>query len=305
MLFKVDPNATPQQQQMQIQMQRQQHFQRLQQMQKAQQQATGGSFPETIDQSNQLLVDPNLANNQMNAKTKTALANMLSSRLGGNNVPIAEPTVEPSAAGTLRMMTAQHNASLNVAPGNRTSQELLVIQQQQIQQQQSPQQPRRTLSNITNSSPVPTSPIVGQITTAGPVVVPQSPSTIKGLLFFIDSLIQTSYQIKLFTGNPPFSPGRAALPRPQFYGHNPNLKLPNDLFLLGCHFLIVEYEDTFTEDLPSWKKSITYHGGEIETSYNLRVTHVLCRTQKHGIVMQAIRDNKRYVQILFDFLPIY
>ena len=191
----MDPNATVQQQQMQLQMQRQQHFQRLQQMQtqKAQQQATGGNFQDGIEQNNQLLVDPN-ANNQMNAKTKTALANMLSSRLGGNNVPIPEQSVEPSAAGTLRMMTAQHNASLNVAPGNRTSQELLVIQQQQIQQQ-SPQQPRRTLSNITNSSPVPASPIVGQIATTGPVVVPQSPSTIKGnnkwIIQFGDNLKST------------------------------------------------------------------------------------------------------------------
>lgn len=289
----MDPNTTPQQQQMQLQMQRQQHFQRLQQIQaqKAQQQATGVNFQEGIEQNNQLLVDPN-ANNQMNAKTKTALANMLSSRLGGNNAPIPEQSVEPSAAGTLRMMTAQHNASLNVAPGNRTPQELLVIQQQQIQQQ-SPQQPRRTLSNITNSSPVPVSPIVGQIATTGPAVVPQSPSTIKGNE--TKSNKPKNHSIKNILGTPPFSPGRAPLPRPQFYGHNPNLKLPNDLFLLGCHFLIVEYEDSHTSELPNWKKTIAFHGGEIETSYNLRVTHVLCRTQKHGIVMQAIRDNKRLV----------
>ena len=32
---------------------------------------------------------------------------------------------------------------------------------------------------------------------------------------------------------------RAAPPRAQFYGHNPNLKLPPDLFLLGCVFHIV------------------------------------------------------------------
>lgn len=32
---------------------------------------------------------------------------------------------------------------------------------------------------------------------------------------------------------------RPAPPRAQFYGHNPNLKLPPDLFLLGCVFHIV------------------------------------------------------------------
>lgn len=54
---------------------------------------------------------------QMN-KTKTALANMLSNRLGntnGPNMPIAgpdvQPIVEPSAAGTLRMISAQHNTN--------------------------------------------------------------------------------------------------------------------------------------------------------------------------------------------------
>lgn len=49
---------------------------------------------------------------------KTALANMLSNRAGnsgnnGANMPMqmadGQPIVEPSASGTLRMMTAQHN----------------------------------------------------------------------------------------------------------------------------------------------------------------------------------------------------
>lgn len=56
---------------------------------------------------------------QSQKKGKTALAHMLNNRLGnsGNNgasMPMqtadAQPVVEPSAAGTLRMMTAQHNS---------------------------------------------------------------------------------------------------------------------------------------------------------------------------------------------------
>lgn len=51
-------------------------------------------------------------------KTKTALANMLSNRLSNSSNGAAIPMqtadgqnlVEPSAAGTLRMMTAQHNS---------------------------------------------------------------------------------------------------------------------------------------------------------------------------------------------------
>lgn len=95
--------------------------------------------------------------------------------------------------------------------------------------------------------------------------------------------------------SPPFSPNRS-LPRPQFYGHNPNLpKLPPELFLLGCIFYIVEYDESNPNDIPEWKKLIQKHGGEVETVYCPRVTHVLCRTQRHGVVMQALRDSKRCV----------
>jgi PAX-interacting protein 1 len=270
--FQIDPNATPQQQQMQIQMQRQQiQLQRIQQLKQA------GAGGEVINPNFQVM-DPNVAGGDQGLaanKTKTALANMLSNRLSGNGnvvVPIVEQNmVEPSAAGTLRMMTAQHNA-LNANQAVRTPQELLVIQQQQQQVQLANQ--RRTLGNITNATPVP-NVVPGPITPGTPVIVPQSPGSIKG--------------------QPPFSPGRVPLPRPQFYGHNPNLKLPSELFLLGCHFLIVEYDETHKEDLPAWKQTIKHHGGEIESCYNPKVTHILCRTQRHGIVMQAIRDNKRCV----------
>lgn len=98
------------------------------------------------------------------------------------------------------------------------------------------------------------------------------------------------------SGGSPFSPsGRPQLPRPQFYGHNPNLKLPAELFLLGCTFYIVEYDDQYERELPDWSQLIRRHGGEIEPNYCPRVTHVLCRTQRHGVVMQAIRDAKRCV----------
>lgn len=37
--------------------------------------------------------------------------------------------------------------------------------------------------------------------------------------------------------------------------------------------------------------------GEVEKQYCLKVTHVLCETQRHGVVMQALRDMKRCVTI--------
>lgn len=81
---------------------------------------------------------------QMN-KTKTALANMLSNRLSANNGPTmvqlapstdATQVVEPSAAGTLRMMTAQHNSS--APPGQ---QQFTIDPNVQQQQQQPPVPP--------------------------------------------------------------------------------------------------------------------------------------------------------------------
>lgn len=222
---------------------------------------------------------------QIISKTKTALANMLNNRMTGNNgaVPGSPmPDVEPSAAGTLRLMTAHHNASLNQSiAGPRTPQELMAMQQQQ----------RRTLGNITNAGgvagPGGQAVVVGAqlVPGGGPVVAPVGPG--------VHMQPQGPQGLK----GTPFSPGRAPQPRPQFYGHNPNLpKLPPELFLLGCNFFIVEYDETHAgEDLVLWKELIRKHGGEIESFYCPRVTHVLCRSQRHGVVMQAIRDSKRCV----------
>lgn len=233
------------------------------------------------EQQQQIQVPPDGSNPiasavQMN-KTKTALANMLSNRLSSNNgtnIPVTpDPNTEPSAAGTLRLMTAQHNAALSTSGGG------VAIQSQDNQQ-------RRTLSNITNNNASSVSIIPPQIQTAAAVVQPpqiplaQSPSAaIKAQPFAAAAA----------------AAGRTPLPRPQFYGHNPNLKLPPDLFLLGCIFYIVEYDEIYEKVLPQWKQLIQRHGGEIENMYGPRVTHVLCRTQRHGVVMQALRDSKRCV----------
>lgn len=197
---------------------------------------------------------------------------MLSNRLGNNGGvnPIPDAVPEPSAAGTLRRMTAQHNASLNQAvPPPHTAQEMMALQQQQQ---------RRSLSNITNPVVAPPVPQQGVVVPQGPgsVMTPQSPNQIRGNMF---------------------SPNRMALPRPQFYGHNPNLKLPSELFLIGCHFHIAsDLERDDPEEVPRVRAIIEKYGGEVEVEYNnQRVTHVLCRTQRDGIVMQALRDSKRCI----------
>lgn len=87
----------------------------------------------------------------------------------------------------------------------------------------------------------------------------------------------------------PAPPPSAALPRTPFYGHNPNLKLPPDLFLLGCIFHVVEYGSDSSHTIKQWTEAVGRHGGEVELGYCARVTHVLAQTQKHGVVMQVLR----------------
>lgn len=248
-----------------------------------------------IPQPQQMNVGPQSTdgtqNNQM-SKTKTALVNMLSDRLKNNctgnvtatnEISVAPVTAvqEGSAAGTLRLMTAQHNAALNTPIAERPPQEIVAMQHQQTANVQ-----RRSLGNITNSGlgGISPGPQINQNQIAQQMVTsPQTP------------LVQSPSGMK----SPPFGPGRTPLNRPQFYGHNPNLKLPPKLFLLGCIFYIVEYDETYEKSLPKWKQLIQKHGGEIENVYCPRVTHVLCRTQRHGVVMQAMRDSKRCVTVFW------
>ncbi|XP_025831025.1 PAX-interacting protein 1-like isoform X3 [Agrilus planipennis] len=267
----------------QLQIQRQQHF-RLQQLQVQQQQreqqtpkpappipqeppvvpqaniARPLAHPQATETVPVSVVDANVAQQQLvvNAKTKTALANMLSIRLqsGSTNVgPVPETIAEPSAAGTLRLMTAQHNAALS-SPGR--PQDLLGLQQR-----------RPVGAPTTELARPPAAPSVPPPTVGEPPKLQYSPR----------SNIPLQHR-----------PG-------PFYGHNPNLKLPPDLFLLGCIFVVVEVERFLEESMPNWKQKIEKYGGEVENQYCSRVTHVLCETQRHGVVMQALRDFKRCVTL--------
>ncbi|GBP00594.1 PAX-interacting protein 1 [Eumeta japonica] len=259
----------------QLQLQRQQEYQRLQQLQaqrdhvahhhatvKAAQVGPGVtqhvvSAPMAEQQVDGTLLTPTTPDQQqgaggallVNPKTKTALANMLSIRLQGNAPP---PEHEPSAAGTLRLMTAAH------AAGGVSA--------------------------------------VGGVGSAG-VVRPPPARLLLGPAPPPAALHHQHPHQAGVGGNKVYAgPVRPPPPRAQFYGHNPNLKLPPDLFLLGCVFHIVEYQQSWgTERVTRWAEAIQRRGGEVEVNYCARVTHVLCETQKHGVVMQALRDVKRCV----------
>ncbi|CAH0713668.1 unnamed protein product, partial [Brenthis ino] len=239
------------------QMQRQQQYQRLQQLQAQRDHAqhhhaaakqvapvTQHVVAPLQEQQVDALLTPTTPEQQqagagallVNPKTKTALANMLSIRLQGAAPP---PDHEPSAAGTLRLMTAAHVAGGAVRA------------------------PARLL--------------LGPAHHAHAVPAPAGSAGVVGNKVYAGAV-------------------RAAPPRAQFYGHNPNLKLPPDLFLLGCVFHIVEYQQSVgAERVSRWTDAIVRRGGEVEAGYCARVTHVLCETQRHGVVMQALRDAKRCV----------
>ncbi|XP_050524401.1 PAX-interacting protein 1-like [Daktulosphaira vitifoliae] len=84
----------------------------------------------------------------------------------------------------------------------------------------------------------------------------------------------------------------------EYCGYDSNLKLSSKKFLLGCIFLIVEdypHCEDLCSDISMTKLSIIEHGGTVVQSYSSRVTHVICASQKHSIVEQGLKDNKRCV----------
>lgn len=64
--------------------------------------------------------------------------------------------------------------------------------------------------------------------------------------------------------------------------------MPPDLFLLGCIFLIVDYDCSMPAEVMMWQRIIVSSGGEVETQCGPRVTHVLCETQKSATVQRVI-----------------
>merc|ERR550532_3299686 len=94
---------------------------------------------------------------------------------------------------------------------------------------------------------------------------------------------------------------RPPIARPQFHGTEQERKLPADLCLLGCIFFICDYtedpdDSKFCDD---WKKVIRQFGGEVETQYHPRISHLLCKTQDSAISAQALRDGKRLVTVFW------
>lgn len=81
-----------------------------------------------------------------------------------------------------------------------------------------------------------------------------------------------------------------------YFGHDPKEHVHPNLCLLGCVFCIVDYQNIIgNAEISVWKKVIEQHGGQLESSYCHRVTHVLCATQKSEVFKMALKEGKRVV----------
>lgn len=81
-----------------------------------------------------------------------------------------------------------------------------------------------------------------------------------------------------------------------------------DKCLLDCVFYIVEYDQypkSSIFNVPTWKKIILRHGGIIESSYSIRLTHILCQTQKHPFVQLVFKIKAVFVLIILSLNIVF
>uniref|UniRef100_A0A8C3YDH7 PAX-interacting protein 1 n=1 Tax=Catagonus wagneri TaxID=51154 RepID=A0A8C3YDH7_9CETA len=83
----------------------------------------------------------------------------------------------------------------------------------------------------------------------------------------------------------------------QLFGHDPAVEIPEEGFLLGCVFAIVDYPEQMSDKqlLATWKRIIQAHGGAVDPTFSSRCTHLLCESQVSGLFAQAIKERKRCV----------
>ncbi|GFS07832.1 PAX-interacting protein 1 [Elysia marginata] len=95
---------------------------------------------------------------------------------------------------------------------------------------------------------------------------------------------------------PPMAPGGQSPSGSVYFGHDPKENVHPSLCLLGCVFCIVDYQNIIgSTEISVWKKVIEQHGGQLESSYCHRVTHVLCSNQKSEVFKMALKEGKRIV----------
>ncbi|XP_078332569.1 PAX-interacting protein 1-like isoform X2 [Crassostrea virginica] len=81
-----------------------------------------------------------------------------------------------------------------------------------------------------------------------------------------------------------------------YWGHDPSDNIPPEMCLLGCVFYITDYIKIVGQPkIDNWKKVIEQYGGQVDTAYSNRVTHLLCATQHTDVFHIALKDQRRVV----------
>nr|SVE74053.1 EOG090X027U [Daphnia barbata] len=306
------------QQHQQLQQQQQQQLQQLQQQQLQQQllqQQQGQQQVQQLQQQQlqqlqqqQLQQSQEQSSNSVNPKTKTALANLLSTRLQTAPGPTQQPgTPQPSV--NPQQPVIPHPSIVSQQPlllqQAVTSQQNAALPQPnmnpQQQQQQHLLQQRRSLQNITNgvngtagaALTVANSPV--QVTNQPQQQ--QQPRVGMGVAVPFNGVRMPAPGVgAVIPGQPVMRREFPVQQQQQLHSHEPGVKLPEHLCLLGCIVLIVDYQRSVpSAELLQWTKLMSSRGAEIETMYSPRITHLLCETSRSAVAQQALRDGKRLV----------
>ncbi|CAG5135482.1 unnamed protein product, partial [Candidula unifasciata] len=162
---------------------------------------------------------------------------------------------------------------------------------------------RNTLRNITNraaalpvSMPVRASvPCTSNVAHVPPVVVSNPPQAPPPDYPFPPKAVSHPVQQPATSQSSVSTPNRSQSSA-LYHGHDPKENVPPDLCLLGCIFCIVDYQSIIgSDELNAWQKVIEQYGGQVESSYSSRVTHVLCANQKSDVFKVAQKEGKRLV----------
>jgi hypothetical protein len=69
--------------------------------------------------------------------------------------------------------------------------------------------------------------------------------------------------------------------------------------------MIVEYDSSMPQEVMMWQRIIASSGGEVETVYGPRVTHVLCETQKSATFQRVTNAMNLLSFALYYFYALY
>ncbi|KAI1293705.1 PAX-interacting protein 1 [Halotydeus destructor] len=205
-------------------------------------------------------------------KTKTALANLLNTRLqNSNNLNI----LNAKAAASSNQLQVDTNSSVNSNGNNSnssssdstpTSLHAPVVLSGDGFSPGAPHCPGATFTLVSNRSPYVGSP---------GVVLPTGEVLHRNLT---DIAVQERY-----------------------FGQDPCIQIPNKLCLMGCVFYIVGFEKGVCYLTPAQRatleKRMKRFGAEIETSFTARCTHVVTDSQHYVQAQQGLREGKRVVNI--------